>query len=86
MSLLFHVKRLASKVTARRLSLFGYWNNLGQPIVSYLSHGELLRAASALPNATIVLNSKRAKRLPTGWRLAGISERADSVLVVRKEA
>jgi SAM-dependent methyltransferase len=85
MSALFHVKRLVSRVTSGRVALFGYWNNLGEPVVSYLSHEELVQKVRTLAGADIVLDLKKTKRLPAVWRLAAVTERADSVLVVRKD-
>ncbi len=86
MSALFHVKRLVSRVTSGRVSLFGHWNNLGEPVVSYFSHAQLIREVGTLPGAGIELDLKKTQRLPLIWRLAGVTERADSVLVVRKQA
>lgn len=84
MSALFHVKRLVSGVASGRVSVFGYWNNLGEPIVSYFSHTELVQDASGLPGGAVVLDIKNTKSLPAVWRLAGVRERADSVLIIRK--
>ncbi len=86
MSALFYVKRLVSRVTSRRVALFGYWNNLGEPVVSYFSHDELLAEATALRGAEVVICLRKTKRLPAPWRLAGVTERADSVMIVRKRA
>ena len=84
MSALFYVKRLVSQVTSKRVSVFGYWNNLGEPVVSYFSHDELAHEVVNLPDANIVVNLKKKKSLPVIWRFAGVNERADSVLVIRK--
>jgi SAM-dependent methyltransferase len=86
MNLLFYVKRLVSKFTSRRVSLLGRLNNLGEPVVSYFSHTELLREAEKLPGADIVIDLKKMKSLPVIWRMAGVTERAISVLIVRKRA
>jgi len=84
MSALFYIKRLVSRVASGRVSLFGYWNNLGEPVVSFFSHHVLVREARELPGASFVLELKKTKSLPLIWRLTGISERADSVLIMRK--
>ncbi len=84
MSALFHVQRLVSRVASGRVSVFGHWNNLGEPVVSYFSHAELVQEAAGLPGGEIVLDVKEAKSLPVIWRLAGVDERADSALVIRK--
>jgi len=41
MTAVFHLKRLLSRVTKRRIELFGKWNNIGEPIVSYYSTADL---------------------------------------------
>lgn len=80
---LFHVKRVVGRLTSRRVPLLGYWNNIGEPVVSYYAHSEMKAALETLDGELIVAN-KRKKRLPFLWRLAGLTERADSVLIVRK--
>lgn len=85
MSALFYIKRVVSRITSGRVSIFGHWNNLGEPVVSYLSHEELLAEAGAIPDGTVVLELNTRKALPLLWRLAGVTERSDSVLVIRKD-
>lgn len=84
MSVLFHVKRLVSRTASGRVSVFDYWNNLGEPIVSYFSHAELVREAYGLPGADVIRDVKHNESMPIVWRLAGVRERADSVLIVRR--
>jgi SAM-dependent methyltransferase len=80
---LFHVKRVVGRLTSRRVPLLGYWNNIGEPVVSYYSHAQMKAALEGLSGKVIVAK-KREKRLPLLWRLAGLTERADSILIVRK--
>jgi SAM-dependent methyltransferase len=84
MTSLFHTKRLVTRVTAKRVPIFGYWNNLGAPVVSYYSHGDLVAHAGELPGGEIVVDRMSAMRLPVLWRLFGVTERADSVIVIRR--
>jgi SAM-dependent methyltransferase len=86
MSSLFHVKRLVSRVASGRVTLFGHWNNIGEPIVSYFSHDELVREVAALPGAGKALEVEGARRIPWPWRLAGVTRRAESVVIARKQA
>lgn len=86
MGAVFHAKRLVTRVTSRRVALFGRWNNLGAPVVSYFSHQGLLAELRRLPGSQVVFEHKRARRLPAMWRLLGVTERADSVIVARKTA
>ena len=80
---LFHVKRVVGRLTSRRVPLLGYWNNIGEPVVSYYSHVEMEAAIDRL-GGEMILARKRTRRLPVMWRLAGLTERADSVLILRK--
>lgn len=84
MTALFHTKRLVSRVTSDRVTLFGHWNNIGEPIVSYFSHDELVREVAALPGAARALVVERTRRIPLPWRLAGVTRRAESVVIARK--
>ena len=80
---LFHAKRVVGRLTSRRVPLLGYWNNIGEPVVSYYSHVEIEVAIARL-GGELVLARKETRRLPFMWRLAGLTERADSVLILRK--
>lgn len=81
---LFHVKRFVSRFTRKRVSFAGRWNNLGEPIVSYFSHDELLVELVHLPCATIALDIRKRKARPVLWRVAGVTERSDSIIILRK--
>lgn len=80
---LFHVKRVVGRLTSRRVPLLGYWNNIGEPVVSYYSHAEVKEALEGM-GGKLILARKREKRLPLQWRIAGLTERADSLLLLRK--
>jgi len=41
MTALFYVKKFFSLFSKNRIKVFGYWNNIGAPIVSYLSEKQL---------------------------------------------
>lgn len=41
MTLIFYVKKICSLFSKNRIGIFGYWNNIGSPIVSYLSRKQL---------------------------------------------
>jgi SAM-dependent methyltransferase len=84
MSVLFYTKRLVSSLFSGRVSLFGRDNNLGEPVVSYLTHAELVVEAAALPGAVVALEKKKVRRVSVAWRLLGVRERTGSILVLRK--
>jgi SAM-dependent methyltransferase len=86
MSGLFHVKRLVGRVASGRVTLFGHWNNIGEPLVSYFSHAELVREVAALAGSARALEVERPRRIPWPWRLAGVTRRAESVVIARKVA
>jgi SAM-dependent methyltransferase len=41
MDAVFYLKRYVSLMTKRRVPVFGYWSNIGPPVVSYYGVGEL---------------------------------------------
>lgn len=86
MSLLFYVKRGVSQLTSKRVSVFGYWNNLGEPVVSYMSHQHVKDDLLELPGGTLEMEAHDTKRLSLLWRLCGITERSDSVFILRKSS
>ena len=43
MDAVFHLKRTVSLMTKRRVPVFGYWSNIGPPVVSYYGVEELER-------------------------------------------
>lgn len=84
MSLVFHVKRIVSAITSERVALFGYWNNLGEPVVSYMSHEHVRRDMLSLPGSSLAFEECDRKKVSPLWRLCGITERADSIFILRK--
>ena len=85
MTAVFHLKRLLSRVTKRRIELFGKWNNIGEPIVSYYSTADIeAMVRTADPGLVFEQRHVRKRVLPLFWRLAGVTERSDVVLVLKK--
>jgi SAM-dependent methyltransferase len=41
MSGLFYLKKGVTRLTSRRVGIFGYWNNIGPPVVSYYTNERL---------------------------------------------
>jgi 2-polyprenyl-3-methyl-5-hydroxy-6-metoxy-1,4-benzoquinol methylase len=50
----FYVKKALTGITSRRVELGGTWNNIGAPVVSYLTNEELIRMVEADGRAEIV--------------------------------
>ncbi len=84
MDIIFWIKKLLSSVTTKRISVFGHWNNLGSPVVSYLSHEELF--AFVEQNKDCVIEDKEMKKteLTLMYRLAGITRRYDTTVLIKK--
>jgi SAM-dependent methyltransferase len=80
-SVLFWVKKGMSRITSRRVGLLGYWNNIGPPVVAYLSRAQLEQVAGADGRAELVSSKIAPARLavPARWLL----RKEDVTLVAR---
>lgn len=81
MTAVFWVKRSMTVVTARRVPVLGYWNNVGAPLVSFYSHAEVVRMAATLDDAEVVSVERESRSL--GW-LDAVLTRADTTVLVRR--
>jgi SAM-dependent methyltransferase len=84
MDIIFYIKRLSTKITSRRISIFGKWNNIGAPVVSYFTDEQLLEMISGIRHCRIVETNIEEKNLSLLCRLALIKRRRDTTIVVRK--
>ncbi|HSD66309.1 MAG TPA: class I SAM-dependent methyltransferase [Vicinamibacteria bacterium] len=84
MDLVFYAKTLAVRLTSRRLALFGPWNNLGAPVVSYYTNEELRGMATEDPRAELLDLTSVPAYLPFLQRAAFITRREDATLVLRR--
>lgn len=78
----FHLKRVVTRLTSRRVTLFGYWNNIGAPVVSYLTN-EQLEALTA-PHATTVALHAEDGRVHPLQRLLGVRRRCATTLIAQR--
>jgi SAM-dependent methyltransferase len=80
---LFWVKKGVTRLTSRRVGLFGYWNNIGPPVVSYYSLAQLEAMTAAGGRAELVERKIDPERLsaPAGWLL-----RKQNVMLVARKA
>lgn len=80
-SAVFWVKKGVTRVTSRRIGLFGYWNNIGAPVVAYLSRQQLMEMVQAGGRAELVSSRVEPARLsaPARWLL----RKEDVTLVAR---
>ena len=86
MDAVFWLKKAVTRVTSRRVGLFGFWNNIGAPIVSYYTNEELLEMIGRIPDAEVSETEFVPQRLNWLVRLAGIRRRDDATFVIRKRA
>jgi SAM-dependent methyltransferase len=81
---LFYVKKGLTRLTSERVGLFGYWNNIGPPVVSYYSERELLDMVACGGRTTLVDSAREPERLsaPAGY----VFRKLNLTLVARKGA
>ena len=84
MDILFYVKKSLVKVTSKRVNLFGVWNNIGAPVVSYYTNEQLLEMINDAGDCKMVEIKMEETPLPLLWRLAGITRRVDTTILVKK--
>jgi SAM-dependent methyltransferase len=83
MAAVFWAKRITTTVTARRLPVFGYWNNVGAPLVSFYTQDEVVQMAQNLDDAEVVAVETEPRSL---GRLDAVLRRADITVLVRRTA
>lgn len=82
MDLLFYIKKILSTFFNRRIPLFGYWNNIGAPVVSYFSK-ESLSAMITQSGESITKSKYIPAKSNTLYRLLGV-KRGDLYLLIQK--
>jgi SAM-dependent methyltransferase len=81
MDAVFYAKKAVSRITTRRVPMFGYWNNIGPPVVSYYTNEELAAMVEAVPGLRIV--EHHADRASLGPLLGRVIRKDDTTLVAR---
>ncbi|MDR0519353.1 MAG: hypothetical protein LBG82_04790, partial [Clostridiales Family XIII bacterium] len=79
----FYVKRFISTFTARRVPLGSYNNNIGAPVVSYLSHEQFVNYCRELGGELVLVDYKKRK-IGKFWRIVGMKKRGSSVVAIKK--
>ncbi len=82
LDVLFYLKKYISRLSNRRVSFFNTWNNIGAPVVSYLTERELQQMCSR--HCESVTTHVDENPVPLLWKLAGISRKANLVLVLSR--
>lgn len=80
--LLFWVKKGLTAVTSKRISVGGYWANIGPPVVSYLTNDELLAMARGAAAGEVVDTHSERSDPPLIAR--PVLRRWDTTVVLRK--
>jgi SAM-dependent methyltransferase len=80
----FYVKKAVTRLTARRVGLFGYWNNIGPPVVSYYTREQLFDMVAAGGRTELVDSRVEPERLGKGASV--LLRKANVTIVSRKSA
>ena len=84
MDLVFYIKKLVSRFSSDRIGLFGYWNNIGEPVVSYYDRKQLVDFMTHLPGSELVYEYYNPHKIALIMRLAGIYKKGDITFLFRK--
>ena len=84
MDRVFNVKKWITKITSKRLSLFGYWNNIGEPVVSYYDKEILQDMMKLYTQQEPSFCDYNAHHVPFIMRMAGISDKGNLTIIYEK--
>jgi 2-polyprenyl-3-methyl-5-hydroxy-6-metoxy-1,4-benzoquinol methylase len=84
MAIIFHTKRFFSMFTKNRVTLLGHDNNLGAPVVLFLSHEYLRCLILKQEFACLIMDKQNKRPLSKIQRLCGIRKCTGSILIARK--
>lgn len=80
-STLFWMKRATTSMTDQRISVFGYWNNVGAPVVSFYSPTQVLEMVKQ-SGGEVIATQSAPERIGWGPRLM----RKDNLTVIATKA
>jgi SAM-dependent methyltransferase len=81
MDAVFYLKKAVSRVSARRIPIMGYWNNIGAPVVSYYTNEELATMLAGAGALTIV--EQDIQDAPMGPLLGRLLRKTNTTMVAR---
>jgi SAM-dependent methyltransferase len=84
MDCVFYIKKYISMLTSRRIGVFGKWNNIGAPVVSYYNNEELLEMVPQSNYTNIIDKHIDEDNVGLLFRLAFISKRANTTIIIQK--
>ncbi|NQT21736.1 MAG: methyltransferase [Planctomycetes bacterium] len=85
MDFLFYVKKLVTKMTAKRIEIFGFRNNIGAPVVSYYANEALVDMIERNENCEIETMHFDKEKVTPVQRMGLITRRMDTTIIVRKK-
>jgi SAM-dependent methyltransferase len=83
--LIFYIKKFITKFTSRRAPVFGYWNNIGAPVVSYFSKSSLLNIIKHFKDFEIINIYEKEVKRNFLMKLCLVRKRSDLTLILRKK-
>ena len=84
MDAVFYTKKPVTRFASDRVVAFGYWNNIGAPIVSSYNFDELLSMIKKVPMAKIEQTFIDELKRNVMFRVAGIPRKASVSIVIYK--
>lgn len=84
MTVVFLTKMIISHLVSGRITIFGPWNNIGEPIVSYYTNEKLKSFFSSLPNVQLFDENIIETRFNKLLRLFLITRRTDTTFILKK--
>ena len=83
-SLLYQTKKAVTRFTSRRLQLFDKWNNIGAPVILFLTDKQLETILKKSVAGTICESFVDEAPVNKLWRLAGITRRLNMTFIIQK--
>jgi SAM-dependent methyltransferase len=81
---LFYAKRFVTRFTSGRVQLFDKWNNIGAPVISYFTHGQVTTMALKSEMARLVERHIEDMHVNFLWRVFGVMRRTNTTLVIER--
>jgi SAM-dependent methyltransferase len=84
MDLVFYIKKLTTSITSRRIPIFGKWNNIGAPVVSFLTNEQLQKMVDELHDCTLQTLHTRDRKVSLVMSLGFIYRYCDTTIILKK--
>jgi SAM-dependent methyltransferase len=84
MGAVFYLKKIVTSVASTRIHFFNEWNNIGAPVVSYLTKNQLVDMVDRSGLGTVIGSDVVEQELHWFLKLALIRKRQDVTLMIEK--